>query len=89
MEGMYRKKDILRLPHKYEFIKELKSFANKYHHSLDNLTEEQISDVLSLLSWYCYDEGNKALAKIYKNNLLQMVQYEDGDCGHRFEMWGL
>ena len=85
----YRKRDMLNLPKKNEVIAQIKALADKNLSHLFILDEETISNVLMALSYYCEHQGVKALPKFYEHILLTMVQWEDGACGHRFELWAM
>ena len=54
-----------------------------------HLPKVRIEDVLNTLSQYCTQEGTRAKPKIYDDTLLRMVQWEEGEVGHRFETWAL
>lgn len=85
----YKKKDILEMPEKDKFVSEVKTLADEKLSHLFMLTKDEINNVLTALSIYCEDTGAKANEKIYEDTLLQMIQYQENDCGHRFEHWAL
>ena len=85
----YKKKDILATPTKEEFVKEVKNFADATLSHLFTLDEQAIAQVLTAVSWYCECKGARAIKRVYEHTMLQMVQYEDGACGHRFELWAM
>lgn len=85
----YKKQDVLAIPKKPQVVKAIKELADEKLSHLFTLTEQDINRVLLALSYYCEHKGAKATKKIYERNLLQMFQYEDGACGHRFEMWAM
>lgn len=85
----YKKKDVLAILKKEDFVKSVKEFADKELSHLFILDEKAIAQVLTAISWYCEQRGVKATKRIYEHTLLQMVQYEEGACGHRFELWAM
>lgn len=86
IESVYAEKDVL-FPLKSELVKKLKGFADKQF-PIFSLSEVDIDRVLLLLSYYCVENGNKALPHIHKDTLLKMIQWDDDDGGVvRVETW--
>lgn len=85
----YRKADLLNIPKKKEVVAALKKVADEKLSHLFQLDEETINNVLTLLGYYCEHQGAKALPKVYEHTLLAMIQWGDGACGHRFELWAM
>lgn len=87
--GRYRKAALLNIPKKKEVVAALKKVADEKLSHLFQLDEQTINNVLTLLGYYCEHHGTKATPEFYKDILLAMVQWEDGACGHRFELWAM
>jgi len=89
MRKAYREKDCLNMLSKEALVEAIAEYSAQNLGHLFTLDKKQIANVLEALSWYCTQEGIKAVPQVHDNTLLRMVQFANDDVAHRIETWGL